>query len=328
MKNLLSPSVPRHCYVLNFPFVIALILLLTNDLFLKYEYGNWLTGKLSDFSGILLLPLFLKFIFPRTKWLPITATIALFTFWKLPVSNFFIASINKILPFTWYRVVDYTDFIAFAMLPVAHYIYQYISWYVIKIPSLQMAKLASGLLFMVCSWSFLATSIDEYDIITDGSIDGCCSTGVVIDSLGGGVVFIPDIFTPNSDGLNDVFQVEADSNIARVDSFRVFTIPDDSLVFAASYNLSDANNSNGFTGLVNDTIIPQQYRYEINLTALNGETRFYNGYVCCLPCNAPLNQPAFGTLEYCGFATKFNSETGLYDYTNPSYETLECFDEE
>ena len=37
----------------------AVALMAVNDHYLKYEYANWWTGKLSDFAGVFFFPLFL-----------------------------------------------------------------------------------------------------------------------------------------------------------------------------------------------------------------------------------------------------------------------------
>ena len=57
----------RKYYLQNLVFIIGLIVLLTNDHYLKLEYSNWLTGKLSDFIGVLILPMVLTYLFPRSK---------------------------------------------------------------------------------------------------------------------------------------------------------------------------------------------------------------------------------------------------------------------
>ena len=47
-------------YILLSPgFIIATVLLVVNDFFLKPVYHNWLTGKLSDFAGLFMFSLFL-----------------------------------------------------------------------------------------------------------------------------------------------------------------------------------------------------------------------------------------------------------------------------
>ena len=48
-------------------FMTGLILLLLNDFIFKEMYGNWLTGKLSDFTGLFIFPLFWTALFPKNK---------------------------------------------------------------------------------------------------------------------------------------------------------------------------------------------------------------------------------------------------------------------
>lgn len=38
--------------------IFAVMVLILNDHFLKMQYGNWWTGKISDFAGVFFLPLF------------------------------------------------------------------------------------------------------------------------------------------------------------------------------------------------------------------------------------------------------------------------------
>lgn len=99
-------------------FILALGLLLINDFYLKYEFSNFLTGKLSDIAGLFLFPYFLSSI--RIKWTKIIyfGTALLFTFWKSPFSQ---ELINWIQTFGigFNRVIDYTDLFALIILPIS-----------------------------------------------------------------------------------------------------------------------------------------------------------------------------------------------------------------
>lgn len=48
-------------------FLIGLSALLINDFLLKDMLGNLLTGKMSDFAGLFIFPLFWSAFFPRHK---------------------------------------------------------------------------------------------------------------------------------------------------------------------------------------------------------------------------------------------------------------------
>ncbi len=68
-------------------FILFLVLLLVNDFYLKGAFHNALTGKLSDFSGLFIFPIFWSAIFPKRKALIFIATALLFAFWKSEYST-------------------------------------------------------------------------------------------------------------------------------------------------------------------------------------------------------------------------------------------------
>jgi hypothetical protein len=98
--------------ILNPFFIIGLFLLMINDFYLKSEFSNFLTGKISDFSGLLIFPMFIAALVPRfKKYISIIIGLG-FIIWKLPIISPLIDLINTIFPFTINRVVDYSDYIA------------------------------------------------------------------------------------------------------------------------------------------------------------------------------------------------------------------------
>lgn len=143
-------------YLLNYLFLVGLLLLVLNDHFLKYEYGNWLTGKLSDFAGLLILPFFLAFIFPKkAKYMTILSGI-FFVFWKSPLSESAIQFYNYFAMIPIIRVVDYTDLIALSVLPLAHRFLLHAEHFnKIIIPRF---RFSSSLIFIFTCFAFMATS--------------------------------------------------------------------------------------------------------------------------------------------------------------------------
>lgn len=104
----------------SFWFIFGLIILLLNDFFLKALFGNWLTGKLSDFSGLFVFSLFWIAFFPKQRTKIIVLTGILFTLWKSSYSQIFIDYWNNLGFINIYRIVDYTDLIALLVLPIAY----------------------------------------------------------------------------------------------------------------------------------------------------------------------------------------------------------------
>jgi hypothetical protein len=104
-------------------FIFALGLLLLNDFYLKYEFSNFWTGKLSDIAGLFLFPYFLSSL--RVKWSKAIyiGTAFLFTFWKSPFSEGLLNSAQAI-GIGFNRVVDYTDLFALFVLPFSFVYFQ------------------------------------------------------------------------------------------------------------------------------------------------------------------------------------------------------------
>src|SRR5688500_1726731 len=102
----------------NIHFVGCLAILLLNDFYLKAEYHNWLTGKLSDFCGLFVFASFWAALLPARRGTVCISTALLFVFWKSPYSQTFIDIFSQYL-YAIDRVVDITDLIALPVLLVA-----------------------------------------------------------------------------------------------------------------------------------------------------------------------------------------------------------------
>lgn len=143
LKNLLSP-----------PFIFCVVLLILNDFLLKAAFHNVLTGKVSDFCGLFIFPIFWSALFPKFKsWIFILSGI-LFVFWKSEYSSGLIELVNTFFPLA--RTVDPTDLLA---LPVL-----LLGWVYLKgRPQLALSKsllpfLGTAFIALVTIFSFCATS--------------------------------------------------------------------------------------------------------------------------------------------------------------------------
>lgn len=138
-------------YILSPLFVLCLALLLVNDFFLKAEFSNWFTGKLSDFSGIIVLMLFLNFLNDKRKNWNLAITVLFFAFWKSPFSQGIIDGWNGLDLYPIARVVDYTDLIALIPLPLV----QRLSFSPIQLPHPRFVAgcIAVLTVFAMCSTS-------------------------------------------------------------------------------------------------------------------------------------------------------------------------------
>lgn len=134
-------------------FLIGLFLLLLNDLYLKEIYGNWFTGKLSDFAGLFIFPLFLGLFNSKRSWLNYVFSAVFFLFWKLDLSTGFLFYVNQTLQTEFSRVVDYSDLIALSVLPFSY-------WYSGKAKTLNLQFL-KPVIVCLSVFSFYATSAPD-----------------------------------------------------------------------------------------------------------------------------------------------------------------------
>ncbi len=112
-------SKDRKIHILLSPwFLISLFILLLNDYVLKAGFPSWITGKLSDFSGIFVLILFLVGTTSVSPKLIGWITAIGFTLWKSSYSSPVIDLWNTYFP-NISRVVDYTDLLALSVIPMA-----------------------------------------------------------------------------------------------------------------------------------------------------------------------------------------------------------------
>lgn len=145
-------------------FLLNLTILLLNDFVLKSIYSNAITGKVSDFAGLFIFPIFWSVLFPKHKLKIYAFTALFFIFWKSPFSESFILWWNhfSILPID--RVVDLTDLFALSMLPVAYFFQKnYTPPSKIKVSPVFPLLLAS-FAFMATSYRTDVTIFEKYKV--------------------------------------------------------------------------------------------------------------------------------------------------------------------
>lgn len=141
-------------YIQNFIFLFCLLLLLVNDHYLKYEFPNWFTEKLSDIAGIIMLPLLIAYIFPWVKQHSVWISALLFIFWKSPFSQPLIEVYNEYSFIQTSRIVDLTDLFVLLLLPIPCFLIKRID----RLLFLQLNKPTPVLILLPTVLALVATS--------------------------------------------------------------------------------------------------------------------------------------------------------------------------
>jgi hypothetical protein len=139
-------------------FLFFLVVLIVNDFFLKSAFHNMITGKLSDFSGLFIFPIFWSAIFPKQKLWIFISTAVLFAFWKSEYSSLIIQLVKPY--FSIGRTVDLSDLIALPMILFAWFYLR--SSLQLSVGSALTARLSTYFISVVAIFSFCATSQPRY----------------------------------------------------------------------------------------------------------------------------------------------------------------------
>lgn len=134
-------------------FLISVALLLVNDFYLKYQFHNYFTGKLSDFVGLFAFPYVVSLFFKSKVKIVYVLTAILFVFWKSSFSQFAIDFVNT-MGIGINRVVDYSDVIALLILPFSYH-YRTKNTNGIK----KIKFLPKAFIIGICSFAFIATTL-------------------------------------------------------------------------------------------------------------------------------------------------------------------------
>ena len=221
-------------------FILGLALLLINDFYLKPTFGNVITGKLSDFSGLFIFPLFWVSFFPNRKNFIFVSTAVLFIIWKSTYSQPFIDFWNSLSPFQIHRVVDDSDLMALFVLPLS---------YLYSKQNFTTLKLNPVFTLMVSVFAFMATSylttIPQHKIYY-------FDYGII--NLKQKIIDLPNIKIQN---YKNLYQIDS-TGLYRINKYNIDTIP------VKEFNL-ESQLPNKISFFVNENFCRHGYTVSVNL---------------------------------------------------------------
>jgi hypothetical protein len=152
------------------------------------------------------------------------------------------------------------------------------------------------------------------------ALNGCCDTPAINATVGNGHVYVPNVFTPNGDGINDRLVVYGDQNIILIRSFRVSDKEGTSVFYAEDIVPNDPTSA--WDGTVNAKYKNGVYSIVMVVQAFDDVIATLQGKVCNYRClDSGEEEPISGV--GCQFPSQV--EDGVYSPTIPSFEATGCF---
>ncbi|HRW76821.1 MAG TPA: gliding motility-associated C-terminal domain-containing protein, partial [Saprospiraceae bacterium] len=116
-------------------------------------------------------------------------------------------------------------------------------------------------------------------IVTGWTQEGCSDTDaleVILKTRGN--IFIPNSFTPNNDGINDVFSVYGNDQVLQVRNLAIFDRWGNALYSRSDLPINDP--SAGWDGTFRDEVMdPGVYVYVVEVELVDGSVRLFKGDV-------------------------------------------------
>ena len=162
---------------------------------------------------------------------------------------------------------------------------------------------------------------DELEIPAN-VLEGCCGIPPVSTEVGPGKVYIPNAFTPDRDGLNDLFTIFAGDSIARIDLMQIL----DSVGTVIFENeLFEPNRGDlGWDGTSGDSLAAGLFNYKFIVRATDNTTKTIEGQACSIPCiDGTISYSNFSAQMDCAFPVQHDG-LGEFDPVLPSFEEFNC----
>lgn len=128
--------------------------------------------------------------------------------------------------------------------------------------------------------SLLAQKVDKYA--------ACCGAEPVEYTYSDMSIYVPNVFTPNKDSLNDLFFPHLSGSVAEVIDFTILTSVGDTVLFyRPTIYYKDLDNY-GWNGLIDGYKEPfiGSFRYFLKIVNKKGDTQLIKGRACRLECSA------------------------------------------
>ena len=130
----------------------------------------------------------------------------------------------------------------------------------------------------------VASACGDDDDGPTSPVEACCGMAPLRVSLGAADIYVPNVFTPDANGVNDFFYIHTNDEIDRIEAFTIRN-QSGTVVFQLFGNAPPNENDFGWDGLAQNEQVAGIYDYEFTVVTTDGMTGTFTGQVCSLPCN-------------------------------------------
>jgi hypothetical protein len=146
-----------------------------------------------------------------------------------------------------------------------------------------MKNLPYLLLSFISLQSCLAQDVPK--VALSKEYESCCGVQPVEYTLADHSVFVPNVFTPNGDGINDLFHPFISGQIAEVQRFTILSAQGDTILFKRPTIVYDRLNQFGWDGRRDDGNYHRgKFRYGKIVVGLDEKVRIVEGEACSVLC--------------------------------------------
>jgi len=162
---------------------------------------------------------------------------------------------------------------------------------------------------------------------------GCCGTEPILDSIGTAKFYVPNIFSPDSNGINDFFTLNRNtSSINSIEIVKDFLVTNAEMdtIFYSEEILPNRFGNSVMTLWDPDKKVNSQYgfyeglfMYSMLLINSEGESKQFSSTACSVVCDEGDNINPRETIEWTGciWGTQ-DFGLGYYDTSLPSLENI------
>ncbi len=189
-----------------------------------------------------------------------------------------------------------------------------------------------AIMILSCSSdSTMDDSTNPQPIVSE-TYEPCCGLeSVTTYEFLGNKIYVPNVFTPNGDGINDTFYPFFTNDSIVIQAFGAIT-PEESkarLLYSTNNLITATDQEWAWDGKnYNSALEIDEYegyfKYKFFAIIDGVKTEYYEGYACVIRCTEEAK--AFQSIEGCLFGTQYNEETGEGDRDIPHGEE-ECIGE-